>query len=105
MSVVIEIIQAVLLIISAILMIIVAYGLLNLDNQMDKALYVRIHILGVFDMACVLAFIALNQVFLGILYFVLAPFVAHAISNAFYYSEDESKDSVEESNYKFMEGK
>lgn len=105
MLVVIELIRAVLLIISAILIIIAAYGLLNLNNQMDKAVYVRIHILGVFDMACVLAFIALNQVFLGIIYFLLAPFVAHAISNAFYYSEDESKDSLEESDYKFMEGK
>ena len=103
---VVEIIQAILLLISSILILIAAYGLLKLDKNMDNVLYVRIHILGLVDIGCIIAFIALNEILLGLIYLILAPFVAHAISNAFYHSEDENKkldNGYQESNVNLTE--
>ena len=85
----IEIIQSILLIISALLIIIATVGILRLNGDMDNIVYARIHILGVIDIAGVLAFLGLGQPFFAILYFILAPFLAHALANAYYYSEDE----------------
>ena len=83
MSFIVEIIQSILIIISAILIIIAAIGIIRLDNQMDNVFYVRLHIFGILDVACILAAIGLGQ------YFIITPFVAHTISNAYFYSEDE----------------
>ena len=74
----IEYIQSALLIIAAILTIISAIGLISLDKNTKNVVYARIHIVGVFDIACVLAMIGLGQYLLAGIYFVLAPFIAHA---------------------------
>ena len=84
----IEYVQSALLIISAILIIISAIGILTLKVESKNVVYARIHIFGVFDIACIIAMIALGQFLLAGIYFILAPFIAHAIANAFYKSED-----------------
>jgi energy-converting hydrogenase B subunit C len=84
----IEYIQSALLIISAILIIISAIGVLSLNKDMKNVVYARIHILGVFDIACIIAMIGLGQYLLAGIYFILAPFVAHAIANAYWKKED-----------------
>ena len=80
----VELIQSILLIISAILMIISAIGFLTLDKNMNNLIYARIHIVGVFDVAFIIAMIGLQQYLLAGIYLV----IAHAIANAFYNSED-----------------
>lgn len=87
----IEIIQSICLIVAAIIIVITALGILRLDDDMDKVIYVRIHMLGMVDIACVLAMIGLGQFLLAGIYFILAPFVAHAMANAYYYGEDDRK--------------
>lgn len=84
----VELIQSILLIISVILMIISAIGFLTLDKNMNNLIYARIHIVGVFDVAFIIAMIGLQQYLLAGIYLVIAPFTAHAIANAFYNSED-----------------
>ena len=84
----IEYIQSALLIISAILIIISAIGVLSLDKNMKNVVYARIHIFGVFDIACVIAMIGLGQYLLAGIYFILAPFIAHAVANAYWKKED-----------------
>lgn len=84
----VELIQSILLIISAILMIISAIGFLTLDKNMNNLIYARIHIVGVFDVAFIIAMIGLQQYLLAGIYLVIAPSTAHAIANAFYNSED-----------------
>lgn len=101
----IEYIQSILLIISSILIIISAIGVLSLDKDTKNVVYARIHIFGVFDIACVLVMIGLGQYLLAIIYFIIAPFTAHAIANSYYKSEDVknnlellNSDIVEEDN-------
>ena len=84
----IEYIQSTLLIIAAILIIISAIGLISLSSNRKNVLYARIHIVGLFDIACVIAMIGLGQYLLAGIYFILAPFVAHAIANAYWKKED-----------------
>ena len=84
----IEYVQSALLIISAILIIISAIGVLSLNKNMKNVVYARIHIFGVFDIACIIAMIALGQFLLAGIYFILAPFIAHAIANAYWKKED-----------------
>ena len=57
----IEYIQSILLIIAAIIMIISAIGLLSLGNDTKNKVYARIHIVGLFDVACIIAMIAIAQ--------------------------------------------
>ena len=83
-----EYINSALLIISAFLIIISAIGVLSLDKNMKNVVYARIHIFGVFDIACVLALIGLGDYLLAGIYFILAPFIAHAIANAYWKKED-----------------
>ncbi|OQD59536.1 energy-converting hydrogenase B, subunit C [Methanobrevibacter arboriphilus JCM 13429 = DSM 1125] len=94
----IEVIQSICLIIAAIIVLITAIGILRLDDDIDKVIYARIHMLGMVDIACVLAMIGLGQFLVAGIYFVLAPFLAHAMANAYYYGEDdrnyESDDSL-----------
>lgn len=87
----IELIQSAFLIIAAVIIIITAIGILRLDDDMEKVIYVRIHMLSMIDIAAVLAMIGLGQFLLAGIYFVLAPFVAHAMANAYYYGEDSRK--------------
>ena len=84
----IEYIQSILLIISAILIIISAIGLISLQNNTKNVVYARIHIVGVFDIACILAMLAIGQYLLAGIYLVIAPFTAHAIANAYWKKED-----------------
>lgn len=85
---VVEYIQSILLLIAAFLVIVSAVGLVSLSKDMKNVVYGRIHIVGVFDIACIIAMIGLGQYLLAAIYFILAPFTAHAIANAFYKSED-----------------
>ena len=84
----IEYIQSILLIISAFLMIISAIGLISLGKGTKNIVYARIHIVGIFDIACIVAMIAVGQYLLAGIYFILAPFIAHAIANAYWKKED-----------------
>ena len=84
----IEYVQSALLIIAAVLTIISAIGLISLDKNTKNAVYARIHIVGLFDVACIIAMIALGQYLLAGIYFILAPFIAHAIANAYWKKED-----------------
>lgn len=84
----IEYIQSILLLISAFLIIVSAIGLISLDKDVKNVVYGRIHIVGVFDIACIIAMIALGQYLLAAIYFILAPFTAHAIANAYWKNED-----------------
>ena len=84
----IEYIQSALLIISAILIIISAIGVLSLKKDSKNVVYARIHIVGIFDVACIIAMIAIGQYLLAGIYFILAPFTAHAIANAYWKKED-----------------
>ena len=83
-----EYIQAILLIIAAILTIISAVGLISLGKNTKNKVYARIHIVGLFDIACIIAMIGLGQYLLAGIYFILAPFTAHAIANAYWKKED-----------------
>ena len=85
---VVEYIQSILLLIAAFLVIVSAVGLVSLSKDMKNVVYGRIHIVGVFDIACIIAMIGLGQYLLAAIYFILAPFTAHAIANAFFKSED-----------------
>ena len=85
---ILEYINSALLLIAAFLVIVAAVGLVSLPKDMKNVVYGRIHIIGVFDVACVIAMIGLGQYLLAGIYFILAPFTAHAIANAFYKSED-----------------
>ena len=69
-------------------MIITAIGVLSLGKDTKNVVYARIHIFGVFDIACIIAMIAIGQYLLAGVYFILAPFVAHAIANAYWKKED-----------------
>ncbi|WP_458403307.1 cation:proton antiporter [Methanobrevibacter sp.] len=89
----IEYVQSALLIISAILIIISAIGVLSISKDTKNAVYARIHIFGVFDIACIIAMIAIGQYLLAGIYFILAPFVAHAIANAYWKKEDRENNS------------
>ncbi|MBR3140875.1 MAG: cation:proton antiporter [Methanobrevibacter sp.] len=84
----IEYIQSILLLISAFLIIVSAIGLISLGKDVKNVVYGRIHIVGVFDIACIIAMIALGQFLLAAIYFILAPFTAHAIANAYWKNED-----------------
>ena len=85
---IVEYIQSALLLIAAFLVIVSAVGLLSLPKDMKNVVYGRIHIVGIFDIACIIAMIGLGQYLLAGIYFIITPFTAHAIANAFYKSED-----------------
>lgn len=85
---IITIIKSVVFIITSILLILTAIGILRYKDDIDRVLYARIHILGVADTACIIALLALEAPLLAGLYFILAPFAAHAIANAYYYGEE-----------------
>ena len=84
----IEYIQSILLIIAAFFIIIAAVGLLSLNKNTNNLVYARIHIVGLFDIACIIAMIGLGQYLLAGIYLILAPFTAHAIANAYWKKED-----------------
>ena len=88
---IITLIRSAIMIIAAILIVLTAIGLLRYKDDKDKILYARVHMLGVADMACILALIVLpNVYYLGIIYLFLTPFASHAIANAYYYGEEKN---------------
>ncbi len=82
------ILRAILLIVSAVFVLLAAFGILRFKDDLERVLYARIHILGIADMACILALLVLGEPLLAGAYFILAPFAAHAMANGFYYGED-----------------
>jgi energy-converting hydrogenase B subunit C len=86
---IIILIKSVIILISSVLVILTAFGIIRYKDDMERVLYARIHILGVADVACILALLALNAPLLAGSYFILAPFASHAIANAYYYGEEE----------------
>ena len=91
---IVEFIQSLFLIIAAIIIMTAAIGIFRFDDKMDKVIYVRMHMFGMMDIACVLGMIGLDQLLLAGIYFILAPFLVHAMANAYYYSEDERKYEI-----------
>jgi len=83
----IMILRSAILIVSAILVILAAIGILRFRDDIERVLYARIHVLGIADVACILALLALGEPLLAATYFILAPFVSHAIANAHYHGE------------------
>ena len=81
-------IQAVLLLAAAVFVLLAALGILRFKDDLPRVLYGRIHILGVADMACILALLIMGAPLLAGAYFILAPFASHAIANGFFYWED-----------------
>lgn len=86
---IIILIKTVLLLIAAILVLLAAYGIIRFKDDIPNVLYARIHILGIADMACILALLVLNEPLLAVAYFILAPFASHAIAHGHYYGEEE----------------
>ena len=108
----IEYVQSILLIISAFLIIVSAIGLISLSGNTRNVVYGRIHIVGVFDIACIIAMIALGQYLLAGIYFILAPFIAHAVANAYWKKEDRENnvdlqniEEVVDENHPFLHSK
>ena len=81
-------IKSAILIITAILVVLTSIGLLRYKDDVERILYARVHMLGVADMACILALLVLNEPLLAVTYFFLTPFASHAIANAYYYGEE-----------------
>ena len=68
---------------------IASIGILTFDKDMPNIVYVRIHVLGMIDVAGIVVFLALGQYMFAVMYLVLAPFLAHAMANAYFYGEDD----------------
>jgi energy-converting hydrogenase B subunit C len=86
---IITLIRSAILIIVAFLVLLTAYGILRYGDNIENIIYARIHILGVTDIALIIALLVLNEPLMAAAYFILAPFAAHAIANGFYYGEEE----------------
>ncbi|HEY0196229.1 MAG TPA: cation:proton antiporter [Methanobacterium sp.] len=84
----ISLIKSVVFIIAAVLILLAAVGILRYRDDLERVMYARLHILGVADMACILSLLVLGEYILAAAYFVLVPFNAHAIANAYYYGEE-----------------
>ncbi len=89
MTDIITLIRSAILIIVAFLVLLTAYGILRYGDEIENIIYARIHILGVTDIALIIALLVLNEPLMASAYFILAPFAAHAIANAYYYGEEE----------------
>jgi energy-converting hydrogenase B subunit C len=85
---IITLIRSAVMIIAAVLIVLTAFGLIRYKDDKEKILYARVHMLGVTDMACIVALLALYQPFLAVAYLFLTPFASHAIANAYYYGEE-----------------
>ena len=91
---IINMIQSILLVISALLILIAVGGVLRIDRNLDNVVYARIHILGIVDIAGIIAFLALGQPLFALIYLFLAPLLAHALANAYFHSEDTLNNPV-----------
>ena len=91
---IINMIQSILLVISALPILIAVVGVLRIDRNLDNVVYARIHILGIVDIAGIIAFLALGQPLFALIYLFLAPLLAHALANAYFHSEDTLNNPV-----------
>ena len=82
------------LVISALLILVAVVGVLRIDRNLDNVVYARIHILGIVDVAGIIAFLALGQPLFALIYLFLAPLLAHALANAYFHSEDTINNPV-----------
>ena len=87
---IITLIRSAVMIIAAVLIVLTAFGLIRYKDDKEKILYARVHMLGVTDMACIVALLALYQPFLAVAYLFLTPFASHAIANAYHYGEEKN---------------
>ena len=85
----VSLIQSILIILSGLVILIASIGILTFDKDMPNVVYVRIHVLGMIDVAGIVVFLALGQYMFAVMYLVLAPFLAHAMANAYFYGEDD----------------
>jgi len=85
---IITLIKSAIMIIAAVLIVLTAFGIIRYKDDVERILYARVHMLGVADMACIVALLALNEPLLAVTYFFLTPFASHAIANAYYYGEE-----------------
>ena len=85
----VSLIQSILILLSGIVILIASIGILTFKKDMPNVVYARIHVLGMIDVAGIVVFLALGQYLFAVLYLVLAPFLAHAMANAYFYGEDE----------------
>ncbi len=85
---IITLIKSVILLVGAIFVLCSAIGIIRYKDDMERVLYARIHILGVADVACILAFLVLDEPLLAAAYFILVPFANHAIANAYHHGEE-----------------
>lgn len=88
MADIITLIKSAIMIIAAVLIVLTAFGIIRYKDDVERILYARVHMLGVADMACIVALLALNEPLLAVTYFFLTPFASHAIANAYYYGEE-----------------
>jgi energy-converting hydrogenase B subunit C len=86
---IIILIKSAILIIAAFLILLSAYGILRFKDDVNNIIYARIHILGVADIALIVALLVLNEPLMALAYFILAPFAAHAVANGYFYGEEE----------------
>ena len=91
---IINMIQSILFFISALLILVAVVGVLRIDRNLDNVVYARIHILGIVDVAGIIAFLALGQPLFALIYLFLAPLLAHALANAYFHSEDTLNNPV-----------
>jgi|LAHS01.1.fsa_nt_gb energy-converting hydrogenase B subunit C len=85
---ILSVILGIILLICGILVLSAAYGLLcNTNNDKKNIIFGRLQIFGIVDMVSVLVLILIGQPALGLVYFVMTPFVVHAIANGHYYGE------------------
>ena len=89
MTDIIILIKSAILIIAAFLILLSAYGILRFKDDVNNIIYARIHILGVADIALIVALLVLNEPLMALAYFILAPFAAHAVANGYFYGEEE----------------
>ena len=85
----VSLIQSILILLSGIVILIASIGILTFKKDMPNVVYARIHVLGMIDVAGIVVFLALGQYLFAVLYLVLAPFLAHAMANAYFYGEDD----------------
>lgn len=68
--------------------LIASIGLVRFRGR-GNTVYARIHVLGVFDVACIIVLLAIGQYLIALAYFLLTPVASHSIAKARYYGGGE----------------
>ena len=85
---IIGLILGIIFIICGVLVLVTAKGLLsNTNDGVENIIFARLEILGIVDMISVLVLVLLGQAALGLVYFILAPFVTNAVANGHFHGE------------------